>query len=113
VEQYIKDAWRQGEVVLALFLNIQATFPNMCKDCLLKVMENCNIAEGYRKYIDMILMQQQIQLKYNNQISSPFSPPNGCCQGCPLLMLLYIIYNAPLVCIADGSNPRAWLVDHH
>ena len=52
----------------------------------------------------MILTQRQIHLKYDNQILAPFSPENGCCQGCPLSMLLYAIYNAPLIRIANPNN---------
>ena len=58
----------------------------------------------------MILTQRQIHLKYDDQISAPFSPENGCCQGCPLLMLLYAIYNAPLIRIADPNNPNKHII---
>jgi len=37
-EQFIKNAWRKGDVVSALFLDIQAAFPNMQKERLLKNM---------------------------------------------------------------------------
>ena len=38
-EQYIKNAWRKGNVVAALFLDIQAAFPNMHKENLSEICE--------------------------------------------------------------------------
>jgi hypothetical protein len=60
VEQFIKDAWRKGDVVSALFLDIQAAFPNMQKERLLENMQVQNIDEGFCKYINMILTHRQI-----------------------------------------------------
>ena len=111
-EQYIKNSWRKGKVVAALFLDIQAAFPNMRKERLLANMQARNIAPEYRNYVDMILTQRQIQLRFNDHISAPFSPENGCCQGCPLSMLLYAIYNAPLIWIADTNTPNECIIGY-
>ena len=88
VEQFIKNAWQNGQAALALFLDIQVAFPNMQKDQLIENMKAWNLNPGYCSYVEMILTQCQIQLKFDNHTSNPFSPPNGCCQGCPLSMLL-------------------------
>ena len=79
--QYIKNSWRKGNVITALFLNIQAAFPNMQKEKLIANMHARNLAPEYCDYVDMILTQCQIQLKFDDHISLPFSPENGCCQG--------------------------------
>ena len=110
VEQYIKNAWRRNEVVSALFLNIQAAFPNMQKDCLIANMKARNIAIEYHNYVDLILTQCNIQLRFDDHTSQPFSPPNGCCQGCPLSMLLYVIYNTPLLQVANPASPNECIV---
>ena len=110
MEQFTKNAWRKGQVMSALFLDIQAAFPNMCKDKLIANMRARNLADEYCDYIDMILTQRQIQLKFDDHISTPFSPANGCCQGCPLSMLLYAIYNAPLIRIATKDNANECIV---
>jgi len=39
MEQYIKNAWRHGLTVLALFLDIQVAFPNMQKERLIANMK--------------------------------------------------------------------------
>ena len=111
-EQYIRNSWRKGRVVAALFLDIQAAFPNMQKDKLLTNTQARNITPEYRDYVDMILTQQQIQLKFDDHVSAPFSPVNGCCQGCPLSMLLYVLYNAPLIQITDNGNPNECIIGY-
>lgn len=110
IEQYIRNTWRSNKVVVALFLDIQVAFLNMRKDHLLDNMRSCNIVIEYCNYVGMILTQHNIQLKFDNHISQPFSPTNGCCQGCPLSMLLYVLYNAPLICIASPNDPRDCIV---
>ena len=110
VEQFTRNTWRKGQVVSALFLDIQAAFPNMRKDKLIMNMKVRNLAAEYCKYVNMILMQRQIQLKFNNHTSTPFLPPNRCCQGCPLSMLLYTIYNAPLIQVANKDKPNKQIV---
>ena len=110
VEQFTKNAWRKGQVTTALFLDIQAAFPNMRKDRLIANMRARNLANGYCEFIDMILTQRQIQLKFDDHMSTPFSPENGCRQGCPLSMLLCAIYNAPLIRIASNTNTSECIV---
>ena len=112
VKQYIKNSWCKGNIVSALFLDVQAAFPNMCKEKLIENMCARNLAPEYCNYIDMILTHHQIRLKFNDHISAPFSLENSCCQGCPLSMLLYAIYNAPLICIADLSNPSKCIIGY-
>ena len=103
-EQFIRDAWRKGDVVSALFLDIQAAFPNMQRERLLTNMRARNINEGFCKFTDLILTHRQIRLKFDDVTSQPINPPGGCNQGCPLSMLLYIIYNAPLINIARTDS---------
>ncbi len=111
-EQYIKNSWHKGNVVAALFLDIQAAFQNMRKEKLIANMQVRNLAPEYCDYVDMILTQQQIQLKFDDHISTPFSPENGCCQGCPLSMLLYAIYNTPLIRIADPTKSNENIIGY-
>ena len=57
VEQFTRNAWRKGQVVAALFLDIQAAFPNMHKERLLENMRARHLAAEYCNLIDMILTQ--------------------------------------------------------
>jgi len=75
-------------------------------------MQARNIDERYCNYIDMILTHREIHLIFDNVISQPCNPPGGCNQGCPLSMLLYIIYNAPLINIMDPSNKKECIIGY-
>ena len=59
---------------LALLLDIQAAFPNMREDRLIANMKNRNISDEYRSYVCTILTQRQVHLKFDDQLSDPFSP---------------------------------------
>src|SRR5258708_11161807 len=80
------------------------------KDRLLRKMEAQNIVKEFHNYVKIIMTQCTIQLRFDNHTLQPFSLPNGCCQGCPLSMLLYIIYNTPLINITDSNNPNECIV---
>ena len=60
VEQFTRNAWRKGNMVSTLFLDIQAAFPNMQKKRLLENMRARNIHKGYCNYVDMILTHREI-----------------------------------------------------
>jgi hypothetical protein len=111
VEQFIKNAWRKG-VVLVLLLDIQATLPNMQKDRLLENMRKQKIHEGFCIYMDMILTHREIHLIFNNATSQPCNPPSRCNQGCLLSMLLYIIYNAPLFNTVDPMKKEECIIGY-
>lgn len=76
----------------------------MQRERLLKNMQACSINKGFCRYVDMILTHRQIQLVFSDVTSQPRNPAGGCNQGCPLSMLLYVIYNAPLINIANPEN---------
>jgi hypothetical protein len=51
-----------------------------------------------------MLMNRQTQLRFDNFISDPIQINNGTTQGCPLSMLFYSFYNAPLIDSTQNSN---------
>ena len=110
-EQFIRDTWHNGDIVLALFLDIQAAFPNMQKLQLLENMHACKINKEYCKFMDLILTHRQICLKFDNVNSQPINPLGRCNQGCPLSMLLYILYNAPLINIARPNSRNECIIE--
>ena len=84
----------------------------MQKARLLENMQARNIPEGFCKYVEMILTHREIRLIFDDVTSRPCNPPGGCNQGCPLSMLLYIIYNAPLINIANPTNKDECIIGY-
>ena len=104
VAHRIKDAWRAGKVASALFLDVQGAFPNTVKDQLIHNMKMRRVPLCYTKLIDRMLTDRQTRLHFDDFISDPINIINGTTQGCPLSMLLYSFYNAPLIDSTQNSN---------
>lgn len=100
VELLIKDAWRNGKVAVALFLDVQGAFPNTVKDQLLHNLRERRIPKVYVKLIDRMLTGRKTRLKFDDFISDLMDVLNGTTQGCPLSMILYAFYNAKLIEVA-------------
>jgi ribonuclease HI len=102
--QKVKDAWRKGHVVSALFLDIQAAFPNVVKKVLLRNIRTKGVPEEYVRFLDNMLTERFTRLKFDDYISSEIPINNGNSQGCPLSMILYSFYIAPLLESARGNS---------
>ena len=104
VAHKIKDTWRTDKVASALFLDVQGTFPNTVKDQLIHNMKIRRVPLCYTKLIERMLTYRQTQLHFNDFISNPIQINNSTMQGCPLSMLLYSFYNAPLIDSTQNIN---------
>ncbi|CAG7850839.1 SubName: Full=Uncharacterized protein {ECO:0000313/EMBL:CCA73447.1} [Serendipita indica DSM 11827] len=102
----IKNAWRKGKVVSALFLDIQAAFPNVVKPILVENMREKGIPETYVQTIEDMLTGRTSRLKFDGTHSELRPIANGNSQGCPLSMILYLFYIAPLLEIANREDQR-------
>jgi ribonuclease HI len=103
----VKNAWRSGKVAAALFLDIQGAFPNTCKDQLLHNMKDRRIPPCYTNLIDNMLSNRKTRIVFDDFTSDPININNGTTQGCPLSMILYAFYNAPLILTASETNETA------
>ncbi|CCA76928.1 hypothetical protein PIIN_10911, partial [Serendipita indica DSM 11827] len=100
----IKKAWRESKVASALFLDIQAAFPNVVKPVLMQNMRAKGIPEEYVQTLENMLTGRSTCLKFDEVHSAPRAITNGNSQGCPLSMILYLFYIAPLLEIANGKD---------
>ncbi|CCA75678.1 hypothetical protein PIIN_09668 [Serendipita indica DSM 11827] len=100
----IKKAWRESKVASALFLDIQAAFPNVVKPVLMQNMRAKGIPEEYVQTLENMLTGRSTHLKFDKVHSAPRAITNGNSQGCPLSMILYLFYIAPLLEIANSKD---------
>ncbi|CAG7852531.1 SubName: Full=Uncharacterized protein {ECO:0000313/EMBL:CCA74845.1} [Serendipita indica DSM 11827] len=100
----IKKTWRQSKVASALFLDIQAAFPNVVKPTLVENMRRKGIPKAYIQTIEDILTGRTTCLKFDGNHLEPQPITNRNSQGCPLSMILYLFYIAPLLEITNKTN---------
>lgn len=107
VASKIKDAWHVGKVTLALFLDVQGAFPNTVKDQLIHNMKAHGVSTNYTDLVASMLTNRRTHLKFNYYTSSAINIIIGTIQGCPLSMILYAFYNAPLIETAIHKHEKA------
>ena len=107
LETTVRHAWRQGNVVSALFLDIEGTFPNAVTDRLIHNMRMCRLPRAITTYTEHLLRGRRTQLKFDDYTSDWVLITNGIGQGDPLSMILYIIYSSDLVDMAKGKQELA------
>jgi hypothetical protein len=100
----IKDAWHVGKVAVALFLDVQGAFPNTVKDRLIHNMKTLRVPSCYIRLTKNMLSNRKTQLIFDDFTSDPTDINNGTTQGCPLSMLFYSFYNAPLIKVAKNKG---------
>jgi Reverse transcriptase (RNA-dependent DNA polymerase) len=105
--QKVKTAWRSHDVVTALFLDIKAAFPNVVKEVLLNNMRQRGIPEEYIEFTNVMLTGRFTRLAFDDHTSEDFAITNGNGQGCPLSMIFYAFYIAPLLEVAKNDRQES------
>ncbi len=90
----IKDAWRKGDVVTVLFLDVKGAFPSVDVDMLIHEMLMMGIPVQYTDWLCRRLEGRKTVLTFDDFKSLIFEVTNGLDQGDPLSQILYIIYNS-------------------
>jgi ribonuclease HI len=96
VVHWIKNAWRRGNVVSALFLDIKGAFPSVLIDRLVHNMRLRRIPQGYTEWIEQKGQPRTTTISFDDYKSPPLPIESGLPQGCPLSPLCFIFYNADL-----------------
>jgi ribonuclease HI len=95
--KYIKDAWRSGKVVAALFLDVKGAFPSVDPKRLEHEMKKRGIPIELVDWVQEKLKGRATVIRFDDFRSLPFAILAGLDQGCALSVTLYNIYNAPLI----------------
>jgi Reverse transcriptase (RNA-dependent DNA polymerase) len=101
---YIKDAWRRGEVVGALFLDIKAAFPSIILKRLIHNMRRRGVPRQYMDWIKSKVKGRTTQIIFNDFTSNKESLLRGMDQGCPLSGIAFQFYNADLLDITHKDK---------
>lgn len=104
VQKTVKDAWRQGKVAAALFLDIKSAFPAAVPERLYHILRTRGVPAEYVRWLRAKLTGRRTTLKFDDFASDPFLIERGIDQGCPLSVILYAFYNAALIEAADPKK---------
>jgi ribonuclease HI len=102
--KYIRDAWRVGKVVSALFLDVKGAFPSVNVPLLIHELLLKGIPRQYTDWLSEKLTGRSTNICFDDYRSDAYEIMAGLDQGCPLSPLLYIVYNSPLV---ECPDPRS------
>lgn len=104
---WIKERWRDGEVVSALSLDVKSAYPSVHKRRLWFVLHEHRCPTYLQLLIRGFLSERSTNLRLQDYLSITFSCEDGLPQGSPLSVILYIIYNSPLLRISPDPHPKA------
>ena len=100
----VKNAWRRGDVVSVLFLDVQSAFPSTVPKRLFHNMRMRGVPAIYTEWLSRKMTGRTTILDFNDIASSPFEVTSGLDQGCPLSPILYLFYNTPLLELSEDKK---------
>jgi len=104
VTRFVKDAWRKGQVVSALFLDIKSAFPSVILSQLIHNMRRMRVLEQYTSWIKMKVEDRRTTMRFNGYTSKARRLRRGIDQGCPLSGIIFQFYNADLLELGDSKR---------
>jgi len=100
---FTKRAWRRGEDVVVVFLDVKGAFPNTVVDVLIHDMRTFGIPKKYTDWIKDKMSGRETVISFDDFKSEPIPVNSGLDQGCNLSMFFYRFYNARQI---EGSTKK-------
>ncbi|MBW0550974.1 hypothetical protein O181_090689 [Austropuccinia psidii MF-1] len=97
LKSWINYKWREGKVVMGLFLDVKSAYPSVHQKRLNHLLRQRTFPPYLCHIIDSFLSDRTASLKIDDYISRNFSILNGLPQESPLSVMLYLIYNSSLL----------------
>ena len=100
----IYQAWKQGKVFTAIYLDVAEAFNNVHHKLLIHNLRARHIPECITKWLESFLKDRSTRLRFIGGTSEAIPTPADIPQGSPLSPLLYMYYNAGLLEISEGKD---------
>lgn len=100
---WIKEKWRNGEVVSALSLDVKSAYPLVHRKRLWATISTHHCPVYLQSFIHGFLSDRSTCIRLQDYLSTSFTCEDGLPQGSPLSWILYLIYNSPLLCMSTPS----------
>jgi hypothetical protein len=101
---FVKDAWRKGQEVVTLFLDVKGAFPNTVPQVLIHNMRRYRVPKEITDWIADKMKGRETVITFDDFKSEPIAVDNGLDQGCNLLMFVYRFYNTAQIEAAAGKK---------
>ena len=85
-------------------LDWNKAFDRVDWDLLIKVMRKFGFTDKIITWLSALYNNIQSLCLVNGYLTEPFNVERGVRQGCPLSMLLYVLFQDPLYCIIEQSH---------
>lgn len=108
--KFTKDAWRKGNEVVALFLDVKGAFPNTVVEVLLHDMRKAGVPKIITDWLRNKMTGRQTTIVFDDFISDLIAVCSGLDQGCNLSGLLYRFYNAEQI---TAANVKTELISNY
>jgi ribonuclease HI len=89
-------AWREGEMMGALMMDVKGAFPTVNRQCLIKKMREMGIDEDLAGWTSSFMTNREAVIEVNGENGEPIQTDTGLPQGSPTSPILFLIYIADL-----------------
>ncbi|MBW0506596.1 hypothetical protein O181_046311 [Austropuccinia psidii MF-1] len=100
---WIHHKWREGKMVMGIFLDVKSAYPSVQKERLIHKLEKKGCPSYLCLIINSFLSNRTTRLKLNTFISQKFQIPNSLPKGSPILVALYLLYNSNILLLNPPS----------
>lgn len=100
----IKSAWRRGNVMSIMFLDIKSAFPSVVPERLIHDMRMKGVPVELTDWIQRKLAGRTTTIAFNDYTSEPYAIPSRLDQGCPLSVVFHHFYNAHMTELAHPKS---------
>lgn len=90
--------------VSILFMDVKAAFSSIVPECFFRNMRLRRISEEYINWYRTRMTGRATTLEFDDYCSPLFQSGSSINQGCPLLALAFLFYNADTLNIANRKN---------
>lgn len=101
---FIKKAWRAGDEVIALFMDIKAAFPSVYPEWCIHELREKGIPKDYTNWYQELLKGRKTTLTLDGYKAAPHELTIGLDQGRPDSGIAYALYSAGLAELVEGMK---------
>jgi hypothetical protein len=94
---WIKNQWRNRNIVAGIFLDVKSAYPTVYKDRLCSRLKDLSCPPYLTGIVHSFLSNGSTAMRLGDYTSPPFDIPKGLPQGSPLSVTLDILYNSNLL----------------